>query len=52
MKFGIYLGRVVKLVDLETGEIVACGVKSVQNWLLITPLERPKGQQEKGAKDE
>jgi hypothetical protein len=33
MKFGIYLGRVVKLVDLETGEIVACGTKSVQNWL-------------------
>lgn len=33
MKFGIYLGRIVKLVDLETGEIVVCGVKPILNWL-------------------
>lgn len=33
MKFGIYLGKVVKLVDLETGEIIVCGVKPIQNWL-------------------
>ena len=33
MKFGIYLGRIVKLVDCETGEIVACGSKSVYEYL-------------------
>ena len=33
MKFGIYLGRIVKLVDCETGEIVACGVNSVNEYL-------------------
>ena len=33
MKFGIYLGRVVKLVDWETGEIVACGAKNVNEYL-------------------
>lgn len=33
MKFGIYLGRVVKLVDLETGEIIVCGAKSVNDYL-------------------
>lgn len=48
MKFGLYLGKVVKLVDLETGEIVACGTKSVQNWLKAYGVI----QQEKGAKDE
>lgn len=33
MKFGIYLGRIVKLVDCETGEIVACGSKTVNEYL-------------------
>ena len=31
MKFGIYLGRIVKLVDCESGEIVACGSKTVMS---------------------
>lgn len=33
MKFGLYLGKVVKLVDLETGEIVAAGAEPVRNYL-------------------
>ena len=33
MRFGIYLGRVVKLVDWETGEIIVCGAKSVNEYL-------------------
>ena len=33
MKFGLYLGRVVKLVDWGTGEIVACGSKNVNDYL-------------------
>ena len=33
MKFGLYLGRIVKLIDWETGEILACGVKSVNEYL-------------------
>lgn len=33
MKFGLYLGRVVKLIDWETGEIVAWGSKSVNDYL-------------------
>ena len=32
-KLGLYLGRVVKLVDCETGEIVACGSKTVNEYL-------------------
>ena len=34
MKFGLYLGRVVKLIDCETGEILACGSKNVNDYLL------------------
>lgn len=33
MRFGLYLGRIVKLIDWETGEIIACGVKSVNEYL-------------------
>ena len=33
MRFGLYLGRIVKLIDWETGEILACGVKSVNEYL-------------------
>lgn len=32
-KFGLYLGRMVRLVDCETGEIVACGAKTVNEYL-------------------
>lgn len=32
-KLGLYLGRVAKLVDCETGEIVACGSKTVNEYL-------------------
>ena len=34
MKFGLYLGRVAQLIDCETGEILACGSKNVNNYLL------------------
>ena len=33
MKFGLYLGRVAKLIDCETGEILACGSKNVNDYL-------------------
>ena len=33
MRFGLYLGRIVELIDWETGEILACGVKSVNEYL-------------------
>jgi hypothetical protein len=33
MKFGLYLGKVVKLIDWETGEVVAWGSKSVSDYL-------------------
>lgn len=33
MKFGLYLGRMIRLVDCETGEILACGSKSVNDYL-------------------
>ena len=33
MKFGLYLGRIVELVDWETGEIIASGSKSVCEYL-------------------
>ena len=32
-KLGLYLGRMVQLVDCETGEIVACGSKTVNEYL-------------------
>lgn len=35
MKFGLYLGRIVKLIDCETGEILACGSKSVNEYLQV-----------------
>ena len=34
MNFGLYLGKVVELVDCDTGEIVACGAESVRQYLL------------------
>lgn len=33
MKFGLYLGKVVELVDMETGEILATGTEPVRQWL-------------------
>lgn len=33
MKFGLHLGKVAKLVDLETGEILACCAEPVRKWL-------------------
>ena len=33
MKFGLYLGKIVKLIDCETGEILACGSKNVNDYL-------------------
>ena len=33
MKFGLYLGKIVELIDCETGEILACGSKSVNDYL-------------------
>ena len=33
MKFGLYLGRMVQLIDWETGEILACGSKNVNDYL-------------------
>ena len=33
MRFGLYLGRIVKLVDWETGEIIVCEAKSVNEYL-------------------
>ena len=33
MKFGLYLGRTVHLIDCETGEILACGSKNVNDYL-------------------
>ena len=33
MRFGLYLGKIVELIDWETGEILACGVKSVNEYL-------------------
>ncbi len=34
MKFGLYINKyVTELVDLESGEIVAVGKVSVNNWL-------------------
>ena len=32
-RFGLYLGIVTKLVDLETGEIVACEDLAIQKYL-------------------
>ena len=32
-RFGLYLGVIAKLVDLETGEIVACGDLAIQKYL-------------------
>lgn len=32
-KLGLYLGRTVQLVDCETGEIIACGSKNVNEYL-------------------
>ena len=33
MRFGLYLGRIVELIDWETGEIIVCGAKSVNEYL-------------------
>ena len=33
MRFGLYLGKIVELIDWETGEILACGVNSVNEYL-------------------
>ena len=34
MKFGLYLEKVAKLIDCETGEILTCGSKNVNDYLL------------------
>ncbi len=33
MKFGLYLGKVAQLVDMETGEILAWGAEPIRKWL-------------------